>query len=49
MIMTCFNFMYNLWLSTFVQSMISIISALMATGTERGDAGGFASIQGSRG
>ena len=34
MVMTCFTFMYNLWLSTFVQSMISIISALMATGTD---------------
>ena len=33
MIMACFDFMYNLWLCTFVQSMISIIRSLVATGT----------------
>ena len=34
MIMTCFDFVYTLWLGTFVLSMISIISAFMASGTE---------------
>ena len=33
MIMACFDFMYNLWLGTFVQSKIGIIRALVTSGT----------------